>query len=151
MSVYRQAGPSRPWLLAAVGAAALLVGGVAGFLVRGDGGGEPTLRASVADLRDRMGPAVQGLEVLPIEYGDAVGGAPTELEGARGHLTRTRDAFAAARADLALLAPAETARLGRELDALAALVDRRGPAKAVEEAAGRAAATLRAALREPAG
>ena len=156
MSVYRQARPGRPALVIAIAVAFLVVGVVGGALLfdgSDDEGG--SLRDAVGRLRDDMRPAVESLDVLPIEYGQAVRGgrvvAPTEYEGAKGHLERARKAFDGARGDLALLAPAEAAAAERRLDELGQLIDRHAPAAQVEARARDAAAAIKRALREPAG
>jgi hypothetical protein len=152
MSVYRQATPARPALLAAIALVALLVGLGIGLLV-GGGGEQPSLRTAVDGVRSDMRPALESLDVLPIEYAQGVRGgrvvARTEYEGARGHLARARAAFDGARGDLALLAPAETAALRRELDDLGRLVRAHAPPGRVEAAAREASALVRRALREP--
>jgi hypothetical protein len=156
MSVYRQARPGRPALVIAIAIAFLLAGVVGGALLfDGSDDDRASLRDAVDELRDDMRPAVESLDVLAIEYGQAVRGgrvvAPTEYEGAKGHLERARVAFDRARDDLVLLAPAETAVLERRLDELEQLVDRRAPAARVEAKARETAAAIRRALREPAG
>jgi hypothetical protein len=154
MSVYRQARPGRPALVAAIAVAFLLVGVVGGALLFKGNDDRASLRDAVGKLRDDMRPAVESLDVLPIEYAQAVRGgrvvAPTEYEGAKSHLERARRAFDRARDDLVLLAPAETAVLERRLDELEQLVDRRAPAAQVEAKAREAAAAVRRALRQPA-
>jgi hypothetical protein len=111
-----------------------------------------SLRDAVAELRDDMRPATQSLDALPIEYAEAVRGgrvvAPTEYDGARGHLDRALKAFDAARGDLALLAPPETALLERRLGELAGLVERHAAPAAVEAKARETAVAVRAAMRE---
>lgn len=148
MSLYRQPG-SRSFRLA-IGAAALgLVVGLAIGLLAGRGGGEPpSLRESLASVRDRLRPASSGLELVAIEYREAVRGgrvvAPTEYAAARADLRRARQAIEVSKADLVALQPRLTARLEAQLKELERLVAGRTPAPRVVALAGQAQDSLRA-------
>jgi hypothetical protein len=146
MSIYRQVGRGRPAVLAALALVSLAVGIAVGVLIAGDDD-QPSLAAAVDDLRERMQPAVQGLDVLPVEY--AQGGG--EVRGAVAQLERSTKAYEESRQDLTLLAPVESAQLGRQLLALRDLIDRHAPPATVRAAAERTEATARRALRLPTG
>ena len=146
MSIYRQVGRGRPAVLVAVALVSLAVGVGVGVLIAGEDDDQPSLSAAVNDLRERMQPAVQGLDVLPVEY--AQGGG--EVRGAVAQLERSTKAYEQARQDLTLLSPVESAALGRQLLALRDLIDRHAPPSTVRAAAERTEATARRALRLPA-
>jgi hypothetical protein len=146
VSLYRQAGraSARSAVVAAV--AALLLGFGVGYLVRGGGEESPSLRAAVSELRERLGPVRAGLDLVTVEYPQAVRGgrviAGTEYAAAQADVARARKGFAAVRGDLAVLDPRRTREAAAALDRLAALVDRRAPASQVVAAARTAEAAL---------
>jgi hypothetical protein len=148
MSLYRQPG-SRSLRLA-IGAATLgLLVGLAIGLLAGRGGGEPpSLRESLTSVRERLRPATSGLELVAIEYREAVRGgrviAPTEYAAARADLRRARQAIEASKADLVALQPRLAARLEGQLTDLERLVARRAPSARVVALAGQAQDSLRA-------
>src|SRR3954453_21144562 len=95
MSLYRQAGRTSGRTLAIAVAATLVVGLGAGFAIGRATAPEPTLADRLADMRARLQPAQDGLELTVTEYGQAVRGgrvvAPTQnhapkaaVGGARG-------------------------------------------------------------------
>jgi hypothetical protein len=110
MSLYRQAtGPSaRVAILAAL--AALVVGGLVGFLIGRETASEPTLEELVADAREDLRPALGALELVGIEYAEAVRGreivAETEYDAAVAQAQTARDVLDQAEA-LATLYPDE--------------------------------------------
>jgi hypothetical protein len=74
MSLYRQAGRASGRTLALAAVAALLAGLLAGFLLGRSTAPDPTVAEKVADLRSRLRPAEQGLELTATEYAQAVRG-----------------------------------------------------------------------------
>jgi hypothetical protein len=147
MSLYRQAGRGRLGLAAAAGALGLVAGLAIGLLVARGSGEPPSLRDSQASLRERVSPATSGLELVGIEYQEAVRGgrvvAPTEYAAARADLRRARQAIDASKADLIALRPRLAARLQAQLADLELLVARRAPPAHVVALAGQARASLR--------
>jgi hypothetical protein len=145
VSLYRQAGRANARSVVVAAVAALLLGFGAGYLVRG-GEESPSLRAAVSDVRDRLRPVRAGLDLVTVEYPQAVRGgrviARTEYAAAQADVARARKGFAATRADLAVLDPQRTREAAAALDRLAGLVDRRAPAPQVAAAARTAEAAL---------
>jgi hypothetical protein len=148
MSLYREAGRASGRSLAAVALAALAVGSAAGFPLGRTTCKQASLRTSVAAVGREARPVLGELELVAIEYSDASRrDGESEYEAARAHVERARKAFAGTRGDLSVLAPAATNRAASDLDALAALVATRAPARRVEERAQSAARAIRSAAR----
>jgi hypothetical protein len=145
VSLYRQAGRANARGVVVAAVAALLLGFGAGYLVRG-GEESPSLRAAVSELRDSLRPVRAGLDLVTVEYPQAVRGgrviAGTEYAAAKADVARARKGYAAVRADLAVLDRRSTREATAALDRLAALVDRRAPAPQVAAAARTAEAAL---------
>jgi hypothetical protein len=150
MSLYRQSGGAGFKALAGVAAAALVIGLVAGFLIGRGTASEPSLAKKLAQLRDRLKPARQGIELTATEYSQAVRGgrvvAPTEYGAAKADVERVRKAVSGARADLRALSAARAAALERSVSALGAAVSRRADPGEVERLSGAADAALTAAV-----
>jgi hypothetical protein len=148
MSLYRQAGRASGRTLAIAAVVALLAGLVAGFAIGRLTAPEPTLADKVADLRDKLGPAREGIELSATEYGQAVRDgrvvAPTEYSAAKADVQRAADALAAARADLRALTADRAAALERDVGALREAVSRRADPATVRRLADAANAQLRA-------
>lgn len=150
MSLYRQ--PGRYGRGTVIGAAVLafVVGGVIAFVVGRSTAPDPSLRDQIAQLRDDLQPARQGLEILPAEYAQAVrGGAdstPGEIAGVVATVKRVDAVLAEHRAELRVLAPAVAGRLGPDIAALQRAVDAKAPPAQVEQAVARAKADLAAVL-----
>ena len=130
MSLYRQAGGRSPRLLAAVLLVGALLGAVAGYVVGRGSVEKPSTAEVIADARAELRPVAAGLELVPIEYEGALSGgeveSPTEYEAAKGAVSRTDAALAAAGEDLRAIdqagyAAAEEAiaRLGEAIDSVA--------------------------------
>ena len=152
MSLYRQAGAGGLRRTAVAAALGVLVGLATGLLAARGGGDEPpTVREALAALGERLSPAVSGLELVAIEYREAVRDgrvvAPTEYAAARADVRRARQAVAGSRADLEALHPRVAARLDAELSQLDRAVADRAPPAQVEALAGRAQASLRTLVR----
>jgi hypothetical protein len=129
MSLYRQARGSSPRVLVVVGVVAVLVGGLAGFALGRSSAPDPSLADQVADLRERLAPAGEAIELTTTEYPQAVEGdrvvEPTEYQAAKSDVQRARDTVASAYADLEAVDPAAADRLRRAVAALGAGVARR--------------------------
>jgi hypothetical protein len=149
MSLYRQAGRASGRTLLAVAAAALVVGLIAGVVVGRSTAPKPSLADNVADLRARLSPAREGLELAATEYGQAVRAGrvvePTEYGAAKADVQRASDAIATSQRDLRALDPARAAALDRALTALRDAVNHRADPETVRRLADTANAALRVA------
>ena len=153
MSLYRQAGRTSGRVVAIAAAVALVVGLGAGFALGRGTAPKPTLADNIADLRARLRPAQDGIELTATEYGQAVRGgrvvAPTEYAAARADVKRAADAVNGARGDLRALDPSRAAALERAVAALGAAVIRRAEPATVRRLGDAAGAALRAAAGGP--
>jgi hypothetical protein len=143
MSLYRQPGQVRrrrrliaAAVVAAVAAIALVVVLAAG------GDSAPTRVERAAAANDAAGRAMDGLELLLIEYGQAVRGgrvvAPTEFSAAQSDVTRARDALTSHADDVRAVDPAALGRVVPVLDAVRRDVDRRVDVARLRAEVGRA-------------
>jgi hypothetical protein len=148
MSLYRQAGRASGRAVAAAAVAGLLAGGLGGYLAgsSGDDAPEPSVAAAVADLREGLRPVRSALDLVGIEYAQAVRGgrvvAATEYAAARSSVQRARIAFAAQRADVAALSPRGARAIEAGLARLERLIAARAPAERVRAAASATDAAL---------
>lgn len=152
MSLYREAGRRRRWLLPLSIALAAALGFVAGFFGRG-GDGSTSLASAVERLQREVKPALDGLELVRIEYREAVRdgsvAAPSEYAAARADVGRAREVVARIRADLAVLDASAAGRAEAQLTDLAALVERRAPPGQVEAQAKLVTSAISTAARLP--
>jgi len=130
MSLYRQAGRARRNRRIAVGAAvAAVVVIVLIVVLASTGGGPPSHAERVASARSAAAEALDGIELLTVEYGQAVRGgrvvAATEFAAAKADVQRARQSLAGHRADFEAVDPAAYRRASDALGALAATVARR--------------------------
>jgi hypothetical protein len=140
MSLYRQAGRARRTRRIAIGAAVAVVAIVVLVIVlAGSGGGPPSHAERVASARSAAGEALDGIELLTVEYGQAVKGgrvvAPTEFGAAKADVQRARESLADHQADFEAVDPAAYRRASDALGALAATVARRADVTAAVSAA----------------
>jgi hypothetical protein len=150
MSLYRQAGRASGRTIAIAAVVAVVVGLAAGFALGRATAPDPTLADKVADLRAKLAPAREGLELSATEYGQAVRDgrvvAPTEYGAAKADVQRAADAIDGARADLRALAADRAAALERAVADLQSAVGRRADPATVRRLADAANAQLRAAV-----
>ena len=149
MSLYKQPGRVAGRTLALVAVAAVLAGLAAGFGLGRATAPDPSLADKLGELRDRLQPARQGIELTATEYSQAVRGgrvvAPTEYKAAQQDVARARGALARARGDLRALSVARAEAVDRATGALAAAVERRVPPAEVARLSRAAEAALAAA------
>ena len=130
MSLYRQAGRARRnrRIAIAAGAALAAIAVLVIVLVSGDGG-PPSHAERVASARSAAAEALDGIELLTVEYGQAVRGgrvvAATEFAAAKADVQRAQQSLADHRADFEAADPAAYGRAEQALGALAATVARR--------------------------
>jgi hypothetical protein len=152
MSLYREAGGPRIASFAVTALAAVAIGALGGYLA-GAGGEEEdaSLTEAVEQLQQDVRPALNELELVMIEYGEAVRGgrvvAETEYQASVDHAERARDAVEGASQELELLSPAGLERARSSLDELAGMIESQVPADRVDAAVARADAAIRAAAR----
>jgi hypothetical protein len=125
MSLYREVGGGARRL--AIVAALALVAGLAGGIALGRASkGEPSLADKVADVRDEYQQVPSALELLAIEYPQAVRGgrvvAQTEHTAAKADVEHARKAFEGFRDDLRAIFPQRVETADRQLRELAELV-----------------------------
>jgi hypothetical protein len=129
----------------------VLAGLLAGLVIGSAGESEPSLQEAVSSVEEEVQPALSQLELVSIEYSEAVRGgkvvSESEYEGARSHVEGVMQTLDSSREDLELLAPAELAAADRALEELATQVDNRVPAPVVEAAVASAEEAVRAAIR----
>jgi hypothetical protein len=150
MSLYRQPGRVAGRTLALAAVAALAIGLAVGFVASRASKSEPTLATQMADLRQRLAPAREGIDLVGTEYGQAVRGgrvvAPTEYTAARDDLKRVQDALTHNRDDIRALSAARATALERAVAELARAVSQRATAAEVTSLSRAAGDALRAAV-----
>jgi fumarylacetoacetate (FAA) hydrolase family protein len=139
VSLYREAGRTSWRALVAAAVIALLVGAAAGYAIGRSSAPDPSLADQVADLKGRLAPAREAIELTTTEYPQAVRDgkivAPTEYQAAKADVARARDSIAAALADLRAVDAARAQRLQETVAALGTAVDRRVATSEVDELA----------------
>src|SRR5436190_3036800 len=145
MSLYRQAGRARRNRRIAMAAGAALAAiAVLVVVLAGGGGGPPSHAERVASARSAAAEALDGIELLTVEYGQAVRGgrvvAATEFAAAKADVQRAQQSLAGHRADFEAVDPAAYRRAQQALGGLAATAARRAGSAA-------AARTARAPLQ----
>lgn len=122
MAIYRP--PKRRWpALVACLFGGAIVGLVAGLLI---GSGDPDPAEAVAPAKQSLNDALIVLDVLDVEYSEAVSGGSvqnrSEYDGARSALERSRAAFEDARPALQALDPQRAEAIGGAYAQLQGLV-----------------------------
>jgi hypothetical protein len=146
MSLYRQPGATRPLLIAAIAAVALLAGGAIGFALGRGSAPDPSAQDVVAQLRDDLRPLAGGLDLLPTEYPQALAGGG-ESAAVEGDLARIDMALAAAAPDLRALDPAGQRELAQRVASLREAIQ----ARAASAQIARLAASAQSALADVPG
>jgi len=145
MSLYREVGGGLR-RLAIVAVLALGAGVVGGFVLGRVTKSEPSLAEKLAQARDRYQKVPDALELLRIEYPQAVRGnqvvAHTEYDAAKADVARARDSLDEVAADLRALAPQRVDLAERQLAALADLVAKPAPPEQVLNQAEKVRETL---------
>jgi hypothetical protein len=148
LSLYRQTGGPTPRALALALIAALLVGGLIGFLLGRGSAEEPTLVEQATEARQQLGPVAAGLELVPIEYQNVVRAgrvtAPTEYAATRQAVQSATSDLAAASEELRVIDPRGYAAAAAAVQVLRAAVGRRAAASRVEGLADAARARIEA-------
>jgi hypothetical protein len=125
MSLYRQAGRARRRRRIAIGAGVLVLAVAVLIVVLGSSGGAPSHADRVKSARAAASEALDGIEIVTVEYPQAVHGAPTEFTAAKADVQRARESLSDHRADFEAVDAAAYRRATGTLDALAAAVARR--------------------------
>ena len=145
MSLYREVGGGvRRFVI--VAGAALVVGLVAGLVLGRVSKGEPSLADKLAQTRDRYQKVPDALELLRIEYPQAVHGnrvvARTEYGAAKADVERALSALPAVASDLRALGPQRVDLAERQLADLSRLVAQPAPPEQVLNQAAKVRETL---------
>jgi hypothetical protein len=140
MSLYREAGRARRNRRIAIAAGvAVVVIAVIVIVLASSGGGPPSHSERVASARSAAAEALDGVELLTVEYGQAVRGgrvvAATEFAAANADVQRARQSLAQHQADFEAADPAAYRRATQALGALATTVARRADITAAVSAA----------------
>jgi uncharacterized membrane-anchored protein YhcB (DUF1043 family) len=139
MSLYREPGRRgrATWLVVV---AALVVGVVAGLVLGRATASSPSLADQVGEVQEHARTVVDGFELVRTHY-------PRDRGAARGQARRAQEEFADARSDLAALDPAAAAAAAAAVAEAARTTNRDASPAAVDAAARRAVAAVRAAAR----
>jgi hypothetical protein len=129
MSLYREAGRARRNRRIAIGATVGVIVLVVLIVVLATSGGPPSHADRVKSAKSAASEALDGIEVLTVEYGQAVRAgrvvAPTEYAGAKADVQRARSSLTGHRADFEAADPAAYRRSLAALGVLAAAVAQR--------------------------
>jgi hypothetical protein len=125
MSLYREAGRARRRRRIAIGAGVLVVVIAVIVVLLAGGGGPPSHADRVKAAQAAASEALDGVEIVTVEYPQAVRGAPTEFAAAKADVQRAQQSLSDHRADFEAVDAAAYRRATAALDALAAAVARR--------------------------
>jgi hypothetical protein len=143
MSLYREAGRRRRRRIGAATGAGLIVLAVVLAVVLAGGSGGPSEADRAAAARAAAQTAADGLELVGIEYPQAVRDgrvvAPTEYEAAQADVRRAAGALAGSVGDVPPARRPVVAQARRAVAAVGRLIARRAPRDEVERARARAA------------
>lgn len=150
MSLYREVrGRTRRLLISA--AVILVLGLVGGFALGRASKGEPSLAEKVSDFRDDAQNVADALEVLAVEYPQAVRNgrvaAQTEYAGAKKDVDRAQTAFEHIQDDLHAIFPQRVALAAGQLHELEKLVNQAAPPEQVLNQVAKVRETLQPAFR----
>jgi len=126
MSLYRQAGRARRRRRIAIGAGVLVVVIAVLVVVLASSGQPPSQADRVKSARAAASEALDGIEIVTVEYPQAVHGAPTEFAAAKADVQRAQQSLSDHRADFEAVDAAGYRRATAALSTLAAAVARRG-------------------------
>jgi hypothetical protein len=150
VSLYRQPGRVATRTIVVAAVVTLVAGLAVGYAIGRSGTDEPSLASQLADLRGRLAPAREGLELAPGEYAQGVRGgrivSAAEYGGARDAVARAAKAVASNRDDLRALSAARAAAVESSIRELATAMEQRADPAQVKRLATRAGAALRAAV-----
>jgi hypothetical protein len=151
MSLYRSPARRSVGAMVAIGVLALAVGGVVGYLIGTNGQSSPTLADGLANVQTTVRPAVDGIELIAVEYPigvkDGKVAVPAQFAGAKDQLAKVRDAFGKAQPDLTLLDAAATAKAASDLDQLQTKLEALAPTADVTALVTQIEAELRQLVR----
>ena len=125
MSLYREAGRARRRRRLAIAAGALVVVIAVIVILLASGGGQPSHADRVKSARAAAHEALDGVELVTVEYPQAVHGEPTELAAAKADVQRAQQSLTGHRADLEAVDAAAYRQATAALGALAAAVAQR--------------------------
>jgi hypothetical protein len=149
MSLYREPGRRRAAPIVTAAVAFALLGGLAGFLIGSSGDEETSLEDALAQAQDDVRPALSELELVAIEYSEAVRDgrvvAETEYQASIDHVARSREVFEGVSEELRPVSPEEVTSTERHLEELGVAVERRAPTPQVTRLVGQTDAAIRAA------
>ncbi|HUR16279.1 MAG TPA: hypothetical protein VMZ33_03245 [Candidatus Limnocylindrales bacterium] len=130
MAIYRPRRSRWPLLLA-VGVICFLLGGAVGAVVVGSRSAD--LEETATIISDEMGASAGLLEVVEIEYTEAVapGGGEIEYEAALDNLSRSRERYDSVANGLAVLDPDRARRIETGFARLQTMIAERAEAAAV--------------------
>jgi hypothetical protein len=135
MSLYRQAGRARRRRRIAIGAGALVVAIAVLVVALASGGGPPSHAERVKAASSAASEALDGIEIVTVEYPQAVKGAPTEFAAAKADVQRAQQSVSKHRADFEAVDAAGYRRATAALGTLATAVAQRADiAAAVRDA-----------------
>jgi len=149
MSLYRESGGRRSGALIGISVAALLVGLIGGFAAGRASAPEPELGERLAEVREAVQPALSALELITIEYPQAVADgeviAETEYSAVQSQVNAARMTLDAAQADLSLLDSAAAEEAQARVDELVEMIASREDTGSVDRSAVAAAGAIEAA------